>query len=213
MPTWFIALTSVIFGIVIMWGAVMFPLVPMLFGLYDEERHTLRGRILFISICLFPLVFIYCIYVAWTTNGYYALVPYPYILFLWLFRLNKVTGNARSRYTSKQENLEDGQIWIDRGWPEWRDINSTGKTYVLFKFFAPNNEEAAKLQGQLEQANELFEPISANSNDNKSVRVHVRIKLVSIDKQMIMDMTTRMVDMAWNSHCELSDLDVMEKLS
>jgi len=210
MPTWAIVLSSVMTIIIILGGAVSFPYVPMFFGVYDAERYSLRGKFIVKLIWLFPLASLIFLYIAWTSNGLFALAPFAYLAFVWSIRANKGdSAGPGMQFSSKQQNLKASLDELEYRWESWQN-NKPTNNYLLFSFFAPSVELAKPLKDIISKTEKLHSEIEESNYDNKSLTLHARIKLDSIDKNTITETTKRMIDAAWNNNCELSSLDVME---
>jgi hypothetical protein len=212
MPTWITVTASIVTVIVILAGALNFPYIPMFFGVHGSERASTRGKLIVKLIWLFPPVSLLCLYLAWTVNGYFSLIPFGYIAFTWGIRANKTTGAEPAReYTTKQENLKARIAELEYRWNSWAENRSTSH-YILFTFFAGSTASAQALRDTLAKTENLHGEIELSTYDNGTASVYVRISLDKIDKNVITALTGRMVDVAWDNKCELLSLDVMEDM-
>jgi len=210
MPTWAIILSSIITVIIIMGGAISFPYIPMLFGVYDAERYSLRGKLILKLIWLFPFVAMLFLYLSWTSNGLYSLAPFIYIIAVWSIRANKgASSGPGKRYTSKQQNLQERLDQLDYVLKSWTN-NESRNNYLLFSFFSPSPENATVLKDSIGQTEKLHSEIEESVYDNNSSTIHVRTNIDSVDKDNISSITQRMIDIAWNNNCELVAVDIME---
>ena len=210
MPTWVIVTTGVICSIVTMWGIAVFAFVPMLFGVYGAERYSFRGKLILKLLWLFPPTWMVSLYFAWTTNSYLTVVPYVYLVFLWLIRPNKDAGKPpSSQYASKENNLRVIIQEIDDCWDEWSKLNPS-ENYLFFTFFAPGKDEADKLHASLRQVDKLHGDIELMPHLKHTVKLHAGITLSRIEKTTIARIAEQMTSLAWANDCELSLIDMME---
>lgn len=211
MPSWLLTLLSIITVIIVMAGVLNFPYIPMLFGVYGGDRYSFRGKWISRLIWLFPLASGACLYAAWNSNSYFSLIPFAYIIAVWSIRANKGAGAGTGKqYSTKQENLAERLAEIEYRWASWKELNPT-RNYMIFTFFAPDSEHANNLKSNLANTEKLHSEIELSENTNGTLLLYSRISLNGIDKQVVTDLTTRVIDVAWDYKCELMTLDVMEE--
>lgn len=210
MPTWAISISTIITVIIILGGALNFPYIPMLFGVYGADRHTGRGRLVYILIWLFPFAALACLIVAWTSNTLFALAPFAYIVITWLMRPNKGINSGPSKhYSSESQNLQACLSDIDDNWPEWSSY-SPDKCFMLFSFFSPSKEASIALKQSLTKNVKLCDDFEESVYDNHSQTTHASIYLEKLSKEAISEITRRVVNTAWSNNSELQSLYVMK---
>jgi hypothetical protein len=210
MPFWLSVILNVVTVIIILGGALNFPYVPMLFGLYDGAKYILHGKFIARLIWLFPIVAIYSVYVSSTSNTFVALVPYAYLSILWIIRPNKKkSAEPASEHKTRSNNLEARLKEIEYRSSSWQNYKNDN-IYYLLTFLAPDHESSGKLRKILAGGENLYSDIETSPYSNKAESVYVRIRINSVDKSCLTDITRRMVEIAWDNGCELSSIDVLE---
>lgn len=210
MPTWLLALISFMTISVIAMGTISLPIVPQFFGVYGAESDSFRGKLIVKLLWIFPLVSIVCLYIAWTSNSFFSLVPVAYFVLVWTMRVNKrANSGIVKQFTTKQENLTHSLSVLEKKWSAWQ-TNSPTKSYMYFGFFAPSSEYAARLNDELVKTEKLRCEIETTTEPNGNLDISVDIKLDVIDKNNLTTLITRMVDKAWNNNCELWLFDLRE---
>lgn len=210
MSDWILVLFTIASLLVLLAGVFNFPYVPMLLGVYSSAGNAFRGKLILKLLKIYPVVTLVSIYLSWSSNTYYAFVPFVYILFLWIIRDNKVDSSGPSRqYTSLQHNLDARLKELEYRWKSWLEIESKN-LYISFRFFAPDESAVNALKNIFMKNESLYGDIETNTYDNGVFSVYVYIKIDSIDKQSISTIIKRMLDIAWANNSELLSLDVME---
>lgn len=211
MPVWITSLASVITLFILLGGALNFPYLPMWFGIYGADRHSLRGKLIFKLIWLFPVVAIVCLLLGWTSNGLYTLMPIVYVIIVWLLRPNKDDSSKPSmRYRNSHENLEARMAEVDYRWAQWTSQTATHQ-YLLINLFASSRESAEQLKSKLTVSENLHSDIDISFYENNTASVYARIKLDAVEKDAIVVILKRIIDIAWQTGCEVFSIDVMEE--
>lgn len=208
MPAWFLVLISFMTVSVIAMGAISFTIVPMFFGVYGTESDNFRGKLIVKLLWMFPLVSIACLYIAWTSNSFFSLGPVAYFALVWSLRMNKrANSGVGKQFTTKQENLADSLLYLEKNWDRWQALQSgkkpPTKSSVDFNFFASSTENAALLKDVLVKTEKLHRDIEISPQPNGGFDISVGITLDAIDKNSVTTLITRMVDKAWDNNCEL----------
>lgn len=140
---------TIIILLLILAGAVGFPYVPMLFGVYDSTRKEARGKLIVSLLLLAPFFALLCLAIAWSGAGvvrYAALLPVLYLLCLWLIRPNKWYGSGpQKRFAIKQQNIDEQEREQEYKWLFWFEKNNA-KVYLCFTFWSPNKLQASTLR-------------------------------------------------------------------
>jgi len=87
-PTWLIII-STIFSCLLA-SFIITPFIAILlplFGVYGNRFDTLHGKFVVGLIFAFPFAAISSFYIAWTSNGHFALVPFVHFSLLFIFRI------------------------------------------------------------------------------------------------------------------------------
>ncbi len=211
MPTWIIIISSIFSFTLIAGGAMFFPYVPMVFGVLDNERDSVRSKLIIKLIWLFPIIATISLYQAWTSNSYFAIAPFIHFAIIYSIRANKnASAGSKNEYSSMQENLDAKMVQINHYWSNWECLNPN-KSLAIFTFYAPTFDIGTTLKDKLIELEkncssvELAEPFK-----NGSVILDVEFTLNLIDKTAIETITKQLIELAWDTQCELKSLDVME---
>lgn len=89
MSAWIVTSLNVIIILLTLFGMLMFPLVPMFFGVYESTRGTVKARIVVILLFIFPVVSLPSAFFAWGYNGWLCLLPIAYLFIVWMVRPSK----------------------------------------------------------------------------------------------------------------------------
>ena len=155
MPTWIVLLSSILCASAILGGAMYFPLIPMFFGVGKQQKESLRGKLVIALIFIFAPVSIISIYVSWTSNSYFSLLPFAYFAVLFSLRVNKnASAGPRNQYASLQENIDAKMEEIDYSWLQWSKL-ANAENLAIFTFYAPNNDCASKLKSNLASSKDI----------------------------------------------------------
>ena len=210
MSNWVLILFTMVSVLVLLAGALNFPYVPMWLGVYGNTRDSFRGRLILKLLWLFPAVTFAGIYLSWASHSLYIFIPFVYLFLLWNIRANKVDSSGAARqYNTLQDNLKARLDELEFRWPTWLEIDSE-KKYILYRFFAPDEASASILKQTLVANEKLHDDIEMNTYKNKTFSVYVSITLESMEKNALIVLTERMVNIAWANKSELLSLDVVE---
>jgi len=210
MPSWLLGFISFIAVSIIGFGAINFPYVPMLFGVYGAERYNLHGKVIVKLIWLYPLITTVCLYLAWTSNPWLSLAPFAYIVAVWSIRPNKAPATAPSgEFSTKQENVAARMDELNYRWDSWQSLKPEN-LYVLFTLFSRNKDSADKLKNEIAKTETMYGKVEMTSNPNGTMTVFAPIKIEVIDREVITTLTTKIIDVSWQNQSQLLSLDVME---
>jgi len=210
MPFWVIIVSSIFSVFIISWGIVFTALIPQFFGVHGAESDSFRGKLIVKLILIFPLVAIGSLYIAWTSNHYFALVPFVHFAIVYAIRVNKNahTGPS-SEYSSKQENVDALLNQVNDGWDEWKQLYT--KNYLaILTFYGSTHDDGVNLKDKLSSAKNKHTEMELTTYKNGSVNLDTEVNLTSLDKSAIEIMIKELVELAWNNQCQLNNLDIME---
>jgi hypothetical protein len=210
MPTWAAILLSSITIIVILGGAINFPYIPMFFGVYGGEKNTFRAKLILKLIWIFPFAALMFIYLSLTANSLLSLAPFAYIAIVWSIRLNKDSNKGPTKkYVSQQENLQAILDEIEYYWESWPHNNSDNN-HILFGFLSSSKESSTHLKNNITKTEKLYCEIEESTYKNNTSTVYSSIRVESLSKAAIIDTCRRLIDIAWESNCELLSVDILE---
>jgi len=211
MPTWITVTASVVTILSLIGGALNFPYVPMWFGLYGAEKHSPRGKLVYKFIWGFPIVAIVSLILGWTSNGIYTLIPIAYAIIIWFIRPNKHDSQGPdTQYRDAHKNLEARLADIEYRWQQWESQGAT-RQYLLLTLLAKSHDAANAINSSISHSEKLHSAVETSLYDNDTATVYVRVTLDTVDKDTIITILKRIVDIAWKTECEVSSIDVMEE--
>ena len=221
MPNWLIIISTVLCASAIFGGLLFFPYVSMLFGVQSAEQHSFRGKLIVAVIILFIPVSIFSIYVAWTSNSYFALVPFAHFFVLYNLRANKnASAGPRNQFSSMAQNLAAKMEEIDYSWQHWTHL-SNANNIVLLTFYASNETSALELKSKLSSTVNNYRSAELSApykNGSYTLEVEISLDPIEgdpiegnpIERGAIEKLTKQLIELAWAAHCILNSLDIME---
>jgi len=210
MPSWVIVISTIFSVITMIWGLLFSARVPQVFGVYDAGYETFRGKVIVTLIMLFPIVAIGSLYIAWTSNSYFALLPFVHFAVVYFIRKNKhISAGPTKEYSSSQQNIESILKQIDECWDEWTQLKTENYIAVI-TFYAQTNDDGVTLKNKLSSEKGQYTEMELTSYKNRSINLDIEISLVSLERAYIETMVKELIELAWKNDCELTDLDILE---
>lgn len=209
---------TLVIGLFILAGAVSFPYVPMLFGVYGPAAKTLRGRLIVALLWLAPPVAVIGLTIAWSsaTARYMALLPAVYLSLLWFIRPNKQDGaGPRQRFSDKQQNVDEQRQEMQYKWSSWLN-QDFASALICFEIWSPNLAQAEKFRAAFIAKHGLALPIEIAPQRNGSQLLFVPqrsgVAAGEAQRELIQQQIMALIDLAWQHGCELLATEVEAEL-
>lgn len=209
MSSMLLVIITVVLVAVVLLGAVSFPLVPAFFGVYGQAAKQPLGRLIIRLLWVFPLFTLVSLGIAWRMGaGYIAILPFLYLLFIWLIRANKQDSSApQKRFSVQQQNIEEQRRELEYKWASWVD-NNNASAYLSFEAWAPNEKQALGLRDFILRSEDVIGEVHLENAGGGSVVLTFGLVLNAFERSEIVSEIDRVVDFVWQFSCELSSTEV-----
>jgi|GEM_PF-5512984 len=200
-------IASVFIIFIIIAGAFNFPYIPMFFGVYGADRHSVRGRLIVALLWLFPIISLLSLVFIWSLSVFFIFIPVVNIFLLFFLR---VKGNDQevAQYNSKENNISELNYQIE-------DIcsgilSSEAVVYILYKIILPEGMDFDKLKVQL--LNEYKAGVKFKKSDKAGSSEELILLLILPDD--IADdcrlFILSVFDLVWSYGCKVASVSVVD---
>ena len=184
-------------------GLSGFAWIPSLFGVYDEEGYSVRGRWMVRALIFFPVFTAICLVLAWTGLGQnlvFASMPFAYLAILWSLRGNRQDRSPHSRrFENINANLQEQTRELEYKWPSWVDTEADNRLLV-FEFHV--------YDGNILQLPGDYVITSVEKLDVNSERVIANTPLAELEQTAVLAHIQTAVASAWDCGAELESTEV-----
>lgn len=209
MPNWLACISCVFLIIVTLGGLLNFPYIPLFFGVYGNNKSTLRAKLLIWLLSLFPFVVFISIFLSWRLNTNYILSPFVYGGLVWALKPNKKVLHSSIKPQTNKGVLQSRLKEVEY---EWGNRQSTqASAYVLFVLVVKTREASKDLCLHINKAIPLKQSIEYKKGNDKQCFIEVRALLSKASKQDLITLTEKMDNLCCKNSATLLSLSIMEE--